>query len=213
MKFFNNLLDKTKEYTFLVSGGVDSIASCHWLSQRTRLKIKVLHFNHNWQPANKQMEDSVRDFCDTHSLPFQAITRQVEQSMGKQTENDFRQWRLAYMAEQTGHTNYVTAHNLGDCVEQYFMNFLKGCPEYKPIQEKTEFSNFTIFHPFLLTTKEQMVEWARKNDLTKWVVVDPTNNDLKYQRNWVRHQMLPLIAERTNLETVVRRKFYQKKIL
>jgi tRNA(Ile)-lysidine synthase TilS/MesJ len=57
-----------------------------------------------------------------------------------------------------------------------------------------------------------MVEWAEKNDLMKWVVFDPTNNDLKYQRNWVRHQMLPMIVEKTNLETVVRHKFYQKKI-
>ncbi len=204
MRIFNRFLPK-EELTFLVSGGVDSIAGCHWLKTAYRQQINILHFNHKCQHINDKMEQQVKAFAAFLGVQIRVITR-LPDSPFDCTEAGLREFRLSELAKIGG--RYCTGHHLGDATESYIQNMLRGCPEYKPIQEKTKFQNFTIFHPFLLTTKQDMIDYIQQHDLQQFVVEDPTNNETKNQRNWIRNIILPEIKTRTNLETTVRKKFY-----
>ena len=79
-----------------------------------------------------------------------------------------------------------------------------------PIQWSTFFDgNFSIFHPFLKTSKQDFIDYAEANDLMKYVVEDPTNKETKNKRNWVRNTIIPEINGRDmGIETIVRKKFY-----
>ena len=51
-------------------------------------------------------------------------------------------------------------------------------------------SNF-IYRPFLNVTREELLAYARENNLT-WCE-DESNTDVKFARNKVRHELLPLL--------------------
>jgi tRNA(Ile)-lysidine synthase len=189
----------------LVSGGVDSIAAAHWLKYVYRKDFDVLHFNHNVQNANHEMEDSVRRFCSDFGLNCVSIFN--TQGGSNWTEASLREWRLSHMRELCG--SYVTGHHLNDAVENYLTNCLSGTPEYKPISELTNFPTFSIYHPFLTTTKAEMISYVERMKLLEYIVTDPTNDDTKYRRNWVRNIIIPEIDKRNiGIETVVKKKFY-----
>lgn len=202
-----------KDFVFMVSGGVDSIAAAHWLKFNYRKKFKIIHFNHKVQAINDFMHTTmygfVKDFFDLDKYRVMVRLERDTPAFFKDTSEDgLRKWRH-HKLEGLGGT-YVTAHHLNDAVENYLMNCLHGNPEHQPIPWNTYFlGNFTINHPFLQTPKRDFIAYAKENDLMKYVVEDPTNNDNGPKRNWVRNVIIPEINDRNlGIETVVRKKFY-----
>lgn len=189
-----------------VSGGVDSIAAAHWLKHHYHKKFTIVHFNHSVQHLNDKMEHYVKGFCEDFSI--ECINKYRWHSKWSDTsEGGLRDWRLSEMKLMCG--KFVTAHHLNDCVENYLDNCFKGCPEHKPIKEFTQFDNFSIYHPFLRTTKQDFINYALENDLLKYVIEDPTNKEVSQKRNWIRNVIVTELEERNlGIETVVRKKFY-----
>jgi len=193
-----------EHFTMLVSGGIDSIAAAHWMKHAYRREFTILHFNHNIQDANDHMENAVSSFAEQFTIPIKVI-RSLNKL--KSSEDKLREWRLNEMSNLTG--NFVTGHHLNDAVENYLDNCFKGCPEYKPIQEVTHFKQFSIYHPFITTTKESFTQYAKKHNLDQFVVVDPTNTDIKYKRNWIRNNIAQEVYNRNiGIEKIVKNKFY-----
>jgi tRNA(Ile)-lysidine synthetase-like protein len=212
----NPLYVPKKDFTFMVSGGVDSIAAAHWLMHKYMwgTKFTILHFNHDIQPVNHKMQYAVQRFVERFSNGFTRgtfITRHevLDAAFKNDTSEDgMRRWRHHKLEGLGG--NFVTAHHLGDCVESYLMNCFHGKPEHQPITWSTYFmGNFSIFHPFLETTKEDFIAYAEANDLMKYVVEDPTNKETTQKRNWIRNHIVPQLEERQmGIDTIVRKKFY-----
>jgi tRNA(Ile)-lysidine synthetase-like protein len=197
-------------FTVLVSGGVDSIAAAHWLKHNYYKNFSVLHFNHRVQPINDEMRDQVRQFCIDNKIPYDCYFR-IDEEFPDTSEKGLREFRLAVMKMIGG--KFVTAHHLDDAVENYLMNCFHGTPEHKPIQEFSQFDGFSIYHPFLLTSKSNLWDYVYENNLNKYVVQDPTNHDIKHKRNWVRQIIVPEINVRSmGIHSIVRRKFYNNLI-
>jgi tRNA(Ile)-lysidine synthase len=193
-------------FTVLVSGGIDSIAAAHWLKHNYYKNFSVLHFNHRVQAINDEMKNSVKQFCIDNTIPYDCYFR-TDGEFPDTSENGLREFRLSVMKMIGG--KFVTAHHLNDACENYLDNCFKGCPEHKPISEFSQFNGFSIYHPFIKTTKQDFIDYVVKNDLLKYVVIDPTNTDTKYKRNWIRNVIIPEINSRElGLETVVLKKFY-----
>lgn len=192
--------------TVAVSGGVDSVAVAHFLHRR--YDIRVFHFNHKYRPQNDSMEESVVRFCKDHDIPCLLANRLDYQHIGNSStskEAQARDCRLA-AASDIVHGDLVTAHHLDDAIESYFMNFLRGCPAYAPIPAMTEFGNINLCRPFLLTRKSDFSKYISDNNLRQYIVVDETNTDMSIRRNWVRHEVLPMISSKyPGLPKVVRK--------
>jgi tRNA(Ile)-lysidine synthase len=193
-------------FTFLVSGGVDSIAAAHWLKHHYHKKFSIVHFNHCVQDDNDIMEEYVCKFCEDNDIEC-CYNYRTDTFHPDTSENGLRQWRLDEMNTIGG--KFVTAHHLNDACENYLDNCFKGNPEHKPIKYFSQFNGFSIYHPFIRTTKQDFIDYAKKNDLGKYIVNDSTNSDTKYKRNWIRHKIIPEINSRNlGLEKVVLKKFY-----
>lgn len=203
---------------FLVSGGVDSIATVHWYKiefcyYRPETIVNVLHFNHKVQEANDKMEAKVRAFCKKFNMNLTVLTRNNSQ-FPDVSEKGLREWRLFEMSKIGGY--FVTGHHLDDAVENYLMNCFKGNPDYVPFHLSTTFTQheyisflkrFTIIHPWLTNKKEDIVEYAKEQKLYKWIVEDPTNHDGDNYRSFLRTEIIPALSQRQlNLYTVVRKK-------
>lgn len=193
-----NLKIIPKDFNVLVSSGVDSIAAAHILKVMFRREFTVYHFNHKLRPQNDIMEESVRKFCNKFDIPIVVYNLDTDGSEG---EKQLRDKRLEVMGNNGGY--FVTAHHLDDAVENYIMNFSRGCPEFTPIKEVSR----KILHPFLRRTKDYFSDYIVDNQLEEFIVEDETNTDTKYLRNKIRHEVVPLF-DWTNLRKIVLKKFY-----
>lgn len=193
-------------FTFLVSAGLDSICAAHWLKFQYRKDFTLLHFNHKVQDANSTMAEAVYKFAVDYDFPVNFFERDSE-LFSDTSENGMREWRHAQLEKIEG--RFISGHHLNDCVESYLSNCLKGCPEHTPIPWHTQFSGFSIYHPFLLSTKQDFMKYAIEHNLMKYIVEDPTNYDMSNNRSWMRTKLIPILDERqVGLEKIVKKKFY-----
>lgn len=186
-----------------VSGGVDSIAAADLL-HRFNPGLGIFHFNHNLREQNNEMERMVAEFAKDRNLPFYFVRRSDDTDI---TEKALHKARQA--AYQSLETDIVVCHHLDDAVESYIMRTIQGNPEYMPIPMVTTFPNGKrILRPFIRTRKTDFEEYAKNNDLLKYVVQDETNQNPTYcRRNHIRHNVLPMF-EGMGLPKVVLKKFY-----
>lgn len=85
----------------------------------------------------------------------------------------------------------VTAHHLDDNIETVLMNFFKGTgiAGMRGILPKQN----RIVRPLLFASKDELVQYARDHQLS-WVE-DSSNAQDKYSRNYLRHQVIPLLQK------------------
>jgi tRNA(Ile)-lysidine synthase len=202
MIHFNKKLGKI-DY-FACSGGIDSIAFLYFLSKGNHKPSCVVHFNHHLLPEDDLFEKKVRNFCEELKLKFY-VHHCDEKYIDGSVEEWCRKVRYKFLYSLSG--NVATGHHLGDAVENYIFNCIRGYPEYLPMPIKTK----NIIRPFILTDKESIVSYVEKNKLSSYIEDDPLNNDFTKTRNWIRGVIIPEIKKRYNLNTVVR-KIYKKKI-
>lgn len=186
-----------------LSMGVDSVAALHWLLSK-KYQVIALHFNHNIRDQNQLMEKNFQKICSDFNL---------ESFCGKGsnllTESSCREARLKFYEEVVSkNSTIITAHHLNDWVENYLLNCFRGHPEHQPIRIESEFKNYKIAHPFLLTKKKDFQQYVDRNNLCKYVIEDETNRIVQgSRRNWLRNQIIPeMIKNKLSLEKFAERK-------
>lgn len=167
-----------KQITVAFSGGVDSTAAVHFLSKKH--DVHCAFFDHGTAHSQKAME-FVDRFCVKHNLPL-TVGINYKTKLDSQSWEEF--WRIErYKFLDLFPDPVITAHTLDDCVETYLFSALHGKAKTIP------YSRNRVVRPFLTTTKYELQQWCVKNKLD-WLE-DVTNFDPKFQRNYIRHNLLP----------------------
>jgi tRNA(Ile)-lysidine synthase len=197
------LLSKKQQYYIAVSMGTDSVAALFWLKSKG-YSIIPLHFNHNLRAQNGTMHEKFLELCKDLNLECKS-----DIGIGLNTENECRQARLNFYSRVAKGGTVITAHHLNDWVESYLLNCLRGHPNHQPISFQSDFTDFKIIHPFLLTRKEDFKQYLERNGWMKYVVEDSSNTVVKgSRRNWIRNMIIPQMqTQKLSLE-----KFAKKKI-
>ena len=198
-----------RKMTVATSSGIDSVAALHFLHKNKSLDVSSFHFNHKIRPQNDLMEERVKEFCSDFNIPL-TVKRCESTYVGGSVEAFYREQRYSAMS---GLGYVVTGQHLNDLVESYVENCFRGNPDYLPMPLITEYKDkgFTVIRPFCLTTKQEMVDYVKNNNLMKYIVEDETNTDETIKRNWIRHTLVPMIKEKDyNLEKVVKKKILER---
>jgi tRNA(Ile)-lysidine synthase len=167
-----------------VSGGVDSMAALDFL--RRNHNVCVLHFHHGTEHG-EQAKKFVMEYCRANDIDF------WPGELGKQvplpTKNKEEFWRNARyeFMDQFRAWPVITCHHLDDCVETWVWSSMHG--EGKLIPHKR--GNYV--RPFRMTRKRDLALWAALNNVP--YVEDSSNNDLRYTRNYIRHEMMPHVLQ------------------
>lgn len=201
IKIIKSIVPKDQKYHFAVSMGVDSVAAYVWMRMKDYDVVPV-HFNHGLRPQNNLMESKYRELCEaTNAEPT------VGYGSGLKTENDCRHARLVFYSTFGYNSKIITAHHINDWIESYLLNCFRGCPRNDVIYPRAIFTGFSILHPFLLSRKKDFAQFAKRNDLMKFVVEDETNSSTSgSRRNWIRNMILPEMArQEMNLEKFAKR--------
>lgn len=200
-----------------LSGGVDSVVLLDVLQRvgRTlRFRLSALHVDHQLSRNAARWSAFCRDLCGRRGIPFHSV--RVEVRRGNSLEAAARDARYAVFARQP--CEFVAlAHHRDDQVETLLLQLLrgagvKGLAGMSPVRKgegrrQTAEENSrkaghpssfrhppSILRPLLDVTREEIVDYARARRL-KWIE-DETNRDVSFQRNFIRHEVLPLIARR-----------------
>jgi len=167
-----------------VSGGVDSMAALDFL-RRSR-HVEVLHYNHGTGAHADQATKLVRDYCSEHGIFTVIGWNRDEMPDGVSPEAWWREQRYAFFEEATT-LPVITAHHLGDAVENWVFTSLNGNPYLIP-RKRDQY-----LRPFLTTEKKDFTSWCMRKDVP--FVEDLTNTDTRYRRNYIRHIMMPHVEQ------------------
>lgn len=199
LKFINlnKLCDATDKILVAVSGGKDSMALLK-LFIDAKFNISVAHYNFGLRGlASDGDADFVREFCDKHDIPFfttKTDTKKVTQEWGISTQMAARELRYAWfnrLIEGEGFDFLATAHNLDDKIETLYLNITKGTgPKgLKSIPLKKE----KIIRPLMFASVSDIMKYLEQENI-KWRE-DSSNQTVDYQRNKIRHQVVPFLKE------------------
>ena len=171
-----------KDVGVAVSGGVDSMVALDFL--RRRHNVHVYHFNHGTDYGNAAMA-LVVDYCHQYNIPYTIEFLQKEKPKKKSQEEFWRDERYAFFKAQPH--QIVMAHHLDDCVETYVFNMCNGTAHHMPYQHAN------AIRPFRLNRKNEIIEWANKNNVP--YLYDPSNENEKFTRNYLRHTVIPAMLK------------------
>ena len=170
--------------TCAVSGGADSLALLV-LATEAGLDVTAVHVDHGLRPGSAGEADVVRDAAARYGAEFRAERVAVEP--GPNLEARARAARYAVLP-----ADVVTGHTADDQAETVLLNLLRGAglDGLSGIRPGPT-------HPLLALRRHETRKLCAELGLVP--VDDPSNDDLAFRRNRVRHELLPLldlIAER-----------------
>ena len=187
-----------KSVTVAFSGGVDSVAIADFLSRKHT--VDCAFFHHGTENSERAYK-FVSEFCTDRKLTLTVGFLQDNKPKKLSAEEHWRDERYKFL---DGFDTVVTGHQLDDCVETYIWSALHGTPKVIPLRRGN------VLRPFLTTPKSEFVDWCERKGLS-WCH-DKSNDETKYTRNYIRHELMPhALRVNPGLTTVIRKIIENKK--
>lgn len=168
-----------------VSGGVDSMVLLDLLRQKPKLDLLVAHFDHGIRPDSAHDRKLVQRIAKAYGLPFVYAEGNLGAKAGEALARDARYDFLRNIQAEHGAEAIITAHHQDDMLETAVLNLLRGTGRRGLSSLK---SRKDLVRPLLDWTKKEIREYAEEHDLV-WAE-DSTNDDERYLRNYIRHNIL-----------------------
>ena len=207
-----------------VSGGADSMCLLEILRElriRAGFQLRVLHVHHGLRESAEEDLEYVAGYCAAAGIPFEAVRVDAAgyaAENGLSVEEAARHLRyeaLKSAAERWDSENssnsdcaerqekenaprsgnmycrIAVAHHLEDQAETVLFNLvrgsrLRGLRGMLPV-------NGRIIRPLLECSREEIEEFLREREIT-WRE-DETNEDVRYARNLLRREVMPLLEK------------------
>ncbi len=172
-----------------LSGGLDSVALLHLLRfplADLALDLSAAHLDHAMRPRSAHDALWVRGLCIAWGIPL--VCQRADPPPA--SEADARSVRYAFLdrAAPPG-ARIATAHHLDDQAETVLFRITRGTgtPGLRGIAPRRG----RLVRPLLPFTRAELTRYARDAGL-RWRD-DPTNFDLSFARNRIRHSVLPAL--------------------
>ncbi len=185
-----------------VSGGSDSVALLSLLCELQKqhhLTIVCAHYNHGLRGLDSDEDEAfVHALADALGISFQRGSDDVRayaldhHLSLEEAARDVRLHFLRMVALETGASRIATAHTQDDQVETVLFRLFKGTGLRGMAGIAPR--NGMFVRPLLACSKTELQEWLESRGMA-WRE-DASNADLRYERNFVRAAVLPLLETR-----------------
>jgi tRNA(Ile)-lysidine synthase len=195
--FLHRNLSNSTKFIVAVSGGKDSIALLHLLKQ-LGVDVVAAHCNFKLR-ADESDEDEqfVKSFCKLHDIKLECIsfdTKTISLNQKTAIQETARALRYNWFEELRVSLNadyILTAHHANDLAETFLFNAARGSG-INGLKSIPAINGF-IARPLLHITQEQITNYVVNKQLQ--FRVDSSNLSDKYSRNFIRHQIIPLLEQ------------------
>ncbi|WP_114781641.1 tRNA lysidine(34) synthetase TilS [Botryobacter ruber] len=186
-----------------VSGGIDSVVLCEVLHQ-LKYSFAIAHCNFGLRSEESEADQVfVKKLAKKYGVPFftenfstSAFATREKLSI-QMAARALRYHWFEQVRQQEGYDFVATAHHSNDVAETILLNITKGTgiAGLHGIQPR----NGNIIRPLLPLTKDDIYDFVTEQQLI-WRE-DSSNLSTKYQRNKIRHEVIPALKEiNPNLE-------------
>lgn len=178
------------------SGGLDSSVLLHVLAglrARAAFELSALHVHHGLSPCADDWAAHCEDVCRSLGVPLRVATVRVARAGGKGLEAAAREARHAEFEREPADW-MALAHHLDDQAETLLHRLVRGAGvagaaamrECDPVRR--------LWRPLLSVARADLLDWAEAHAL-RWIE-DESNEDQRFSRNFLRHDVMPRLRER-----------------
>lgn len=197
---FCSRIDFARTIWIAYSGGLDShvlLFLCHQLNTQKSFKFRVIHVNHNISPHAASWAKHCREMCEQYAMDYIERDVHLNYQQGESPEEAARDARYSIFAEYLDQDDLLlTAHHQDDQAETVLLQLMRGAgpkglsamPVIKP------FAKGFHVRPLLDFPRTELLQYAQENHL-QWIE-DESNQDTALSRNFIRHEVLPLLQSR-----------------
>lgn len=182
-----------------LSGGLDSVCLLrvlHQLQDSIPHILRAVHVHHGLSPNADYWAESCQRLCERLEVPLQVFRVVVRRHGGQSLEAEAR--RARYEVYEALQTDIVAlAHHLDDQAETVLLQLLRGGGvrgmAAMPAQRKLE-SGTILWRPLLQTPRTALQAWMSQEG-ADWVE-DESNQDSRFDRNFLRNEVVPILKSR-----------------
>jgi tRNA(Ile)-lysidine synthase len=163
--------------------------------------VHAIHINHGLQEAAHMFESHCVNLCERWGVPLQIRRVNARHQTGESPEEVARMARYKALADVAGNEwqgavrHIVLAQHADDQVETLLLALSRGAglPGLASMPERMTRFGIEFHRPWLSASGESLRAALKRFELA-WVE-DPTNMDLRFTRNRIRHLVLPALAQ------------------
>jgi len=182
-----------------LSGGLDSMVLldiAHAAGAALGIRVSAMHVHHGLSPNADDWARFCEGQCGQRSIPLEIARVHVNRAGGLGLEAAAREVRLACYAKADAQW-IALAHHADDFAETFLLRLLRGAgikglaamPEVRPLG-----AGKWLIRPLLALRRADLESYARERALA-WIE-DESNLDTGFDRNYLRHEVIPRLAQR-----------------
>jgi tRNA(Ile)-lysidine synthase len=205
----HGMIGKGESVLVAVSGGADSVALTHVLvslASELSIRLALAHLNHGLRPQEAERDaDFVAALADELDLPCHIDTvdvRSFQQQHKLSLEDAARRVRHRFLqttAERHAYSKIALGHHADDNAELILMFLLRGSGS-AGLAGIPALREGVFIRPLIRTRRAEILHYLHAAG--RHYVTDATNMDLRYLRNRVRHQLIPMLRAAYNPKIV-----------
>ncbi len=181
------------------SGGPDSsvlLDLCVKLREKSNINLSAIHVNHNLSKKCMDWERHCIDICKQLNVNLVIESAQIT-SNGAGLESAARQARYKIFRNILKENDQIIlGHHSDDVAETIFMRILRGTgiDGIEGPAHKRNIGQGELIRPLIRVPKIEIMKYLKVNKLN--FIEDDTNEDLTFDRNFLRHKIFPLLEDR-----------------
>ncbi len=183
------------------SGGLDSTVLVHALARaivdRANYRMRVAHVDHQLQPDSAKWSEHCGRVAQSLQIEFVALVVTVDAGADESPEAAAREARYTALRQILKPNEVLlTAHHADDQLETMLLSLMRGAGlrGLSGVPSVQIFGGGWLARPMLEFARAELEEWARAERL-QWLE-DPSNANTSFDRNFLRHRVLPVLRER-----------------
>jgi tRNA(Ile)-lysidine synthase len=183
------------------SGGLDSTVLLHALAalrERPGIpSVRAVHIDHGWTTASPRWAEHCERAAARLDVNCTIIRVDASRPDGSSPEAAARAARYAAYAQSLAPSEaLVTAHHADDQLETALLQWLRGggLRALAAMPRSASFGRGWHLRPLLDFPRRELHLWAMEHGLD-WLE-DPANLDLRFDRSYLRHEILPRLVKR-----------------
>ncbi len=200
---------KTKTFVVAVSGGPDSlalVALTKAVSSNNKFKFYYVLIDHKIRKNSSKEAKKVKDLLKKFNISLNIITNKNKIVKNIQSQaRSIRYELLSNFCKKKDVKTIITAHNLEDQVETFFIRLSRGSglTGLSGMQSVSKLNKKIILFRPLLTIKKEFLIKISKKKFGKYFN-DPSNKNTKYLRTKIRNLKKTLMKSGINYDQIIR---------